>query len=266
MNGENENDPWADWDGPVLDEYVADAGVPREGYWTPYSVFAWIASRDNRIVAAVQAYEADHDANREGAFDAWIALGDDTAARFGMNFTEASEKMREALESGRLTGGIATDARTGELVELQRPIWTRWRCSFERAGLMLIPGLVDFQWPAKAVRQAFPAHPENVSISPATSNVEIERWMQRAPTGEQKLLVAFFKDAKNHLEGGTDRITRTQLLEKYEAWLLTKQKSKFALKRSAFELWLGRFEGGARARPDGCGWENCRNDVGLESG
>ena len=258
MSDEHQSDPWADWDDPQsLDEYIARAGAPRGGYWTPYSVCAWVASRDDKFVAAVQAYEAEHHANRGSIHSsaAWVVLGDDAGARFGMNFTEAFEVLKEQLEDGRLPGGIATNLRSGDVEPIERHRWHKAHRTFVYYGVSLLPEFVDFRWPAKAVREAFPARPQTVSISPAPSNVGFERWMQRTPTGEQKLLVAFFKDAKNHLARGTDRVTPTQLLEKYEAWLLIKQKAGFALKRSAFELWLGRFQDGARPRKDGCGWE-----------
>lgn len=258
MNEEHQSDPWADLDDPLsMDEYIARAGAPRGGDWTPFSVCAWVVARDDKFVAAVQAFEAEHHANRGSIHSraAWDVLDEDAGARYGMNFTEAFEVLKEQLEDGRVLGGVATNLRSGGVKPIERHRWHKAHPTFVHDGVSLLPEFVDFRWPSKAVREAFPTLPHTVSISPALSNVGIERWMRRTPTDKQELLVTFLTDAKNHLAGGKDPLTSAQLLEKYEARLLTKQKSKLALKRTAFELWLGRFQDGARPRKDGCGWE-----------
>jgi hypothetical protein len=141
-------------------ECLERAEMPREGYWTAYSTLAWIVSRDDRFVAATQLFEQQSYADRavHGAF-VWRTLGTIAGQRFGKTYSDAEGELREALEAGSISGGIATDLRTGIADLLPQHRWTQWSRSFERVGLVLIPGFNDFKWPSEKVREAFPAAP-----------------------------------------------------------------------------------------------------------
>lgn len=175
MREEVNDFPLAALDDPlVLDEYIEKAGTPREGFWSPFVTLAWIVSRRNDYVAAVQAYEVEYHANRGSIHSGagWIVVGDDAGARFGLTLTDASELLREALESGRVDGGIATD-RMGHTRKIEVFEWTKWSCAFVHEGISLLPGLSDFKWPASAVRFAFPVRATSTTTTtPATQLTE----------------------------------------------------------------------------------------------
>ncbi len=146
------------WAEATLAPYLATASAPREGFWTAWPTLAWIASRDDRFIAATQSFEHEAYANRGGPHSAaaWMTLGDSAGERYGCTFSDAEGSLREALETGRLTGGIAVDAQEGSTVPIERWQWTRWNRTFVTNGLSLLPGYVDFRWPSELVRSAFP--------------------------------------------------------------------------------------------------------------
>lgn len=164
-------------------ERVERAGSLREGYWSPFSVLVWIASRDRKMVAASQMFEQEMYANRGGLHSsaAWFTLGNAMGGMFGITLTQASEQLREALETGRISGGVATVASSGSLRQIERHEWTQWKLAFEHFGLSLLYGLHDFKWPSEIVMAAFP---ETVDMPPAyeasqkrpVEKAEIERW------------------------------------------------------------------------------------------
>lgn len=147
----------------ILDEYMAEAGPPRDGYWTIFSALAWVVSKDPRYVAAVQIYETRHHANRGSANSvaAWICLGDDAGTRFGKTFTSASFDLREKLETGAISG-IGTERRSGLCRPIERHEWTQWAVHHENDGICFMPNVRDCQFPAQDVRTAFPASEEAV--------------------------------------------------------------------------------------------------------
>lgn len=130
----------------------------REGYWSPFSVWAWIISRSNKVVAAMQLFERQEHANRGGPHTsaAWLIIDNAMKGMFQQDLTFASDELREALEAGWLSEGIATAAGSGEVRSIERPEWTGWRVSCENYGLSLLPGMYDFKWPSDSVRAAFP--------------------------------------------------------------------------------------------------------------
>lgn len=105
-------DKWAE---ATLAPDIAAATTPREGFWTAWPTLAWIAPRDDRFTAATQTFEHNAYASRGGPHTAaaWMTLGDSAGERYGCTFSDAEASLREALEAGRLTGGIAVDARDG---------------------------------------------------------------------------------------------------------------------------------------------------------
>lgn len=152
------SDDWLAEDYLAFENCEARAGKVREGYWSPFSMLAWIVSRDERFVAATQLYEIERYANRGGPHTstAWIVLSNVADARFGRAFSDAVEDLREALEAGHIDGGTAIERATNSLILVPRHLWREWQRSFEHWGLVLIPGHYDFKWPSEAVRAAFP--------------------------------------------------------------------------------------------------------------
>jgi hypothetical protein len=141
-----------------FEDCYARATTPRMGYWAAWDVLAWIASRDERFVAATQLYTAEGYADYGGphSFTAWTTLDAISGERYGCTFTDAREQLRTELEAGRLLGGAARKSRTDEFVMLGVVHWLSWERSFENDGLHLVPGYTDFRWPAAAVIDAFP--------------------------------------------------------------------------------------------------------------
>lgn len=147
-----------DDDALILDDYMAEAGPPREGYWTIFSALAWVVSRDPTYVSAVQTYEGRQFANRGSVHSAaaWICLGDDAGERFGKTFTSASVDLREKLETGEISG-IGTE-RSGDHCRLvQQHEWTQWAIRYEHDGIWFLPGIRNCQFLSQQVRSAFPA-------------------------------------------------------------------------------------------------------------
>lgn len=144
----------------TFDECITEAGEVSEGYWTPFSTLAWVATRDEIFVAGVQLYEDRHHANRGGPHSAaaWMVIGNKAGMVAETTLTDAELPLRRALEAGRINGVFATNSRTGDLVEVERAMWTRWKIAFVHDGLQLLPGLHDFQFPSEVVRSVFPAH------------------------------------------------------------------------------------------------------------
>jgi hypothetical protein len=139
--------------------YLDRADRPREGYWSAWATLAWVVSRDDKFVAAVQIYEQEHYADRGSNFSAaaWLFLGNCAGAIYGRTFTDAEADLREAIEADRIKGGVAKSLATGETGAIQRHRWLDWSRSFETVGLVLIPGYVSFRWPSDEVRRAFPS-------------------------------------------------------------------------------------------------------------
>ncbi|MFC4293550.1 hypothetical protein ACFO0A_00600 [Novosphingobium tardum] len=168
-------------DALVLDDYLVQGLMPRAGYWSPFSALAWIASRADEYIAAVQTYEVDQHANLGGLHSsaAWTVLGDDAGARFGITFTEAARLLREALEEGRIVGAIAKNLADGVTGPVEAYQWTDWSRTFIPEGLSLIPGFVDFKFPSKSIREGFPASNAAISrpsVSRARTKGESEQW------------------------------------------------------------------------------------------
>ncbi len=141
----------------VLEECLLQATTPREGLWPLFVVLAWVATRDEKFVAATQLYVTRCYADRGSLFSfaAWLCLGRAAEARGGIGFEAAVDQLREALEAGDLDGGQARSIMTDESAPVPRHRWADWNASYESFGIVLIPGLYDFRWPSKAVLECF---------------------------------------------------------------------------------------------------------------
>ncbi len=167
-----------DWDGEAFNDCLARAGRVREGYWSAFVTLAWIASRCEAFVSATQIYEEENYASRGGLFTAaaWNTLNNEAGSRYGLAMSEAVGPLREALEAGHIPGGIARPQPADRSPRSKfQPIepyqWKDWQRAFESDGLSLIPGLVDFAWPAEAVRRAFPISAGPVETGGVSSQV-----------------------------------------------------------------------------------------------
>ena len=187
-----ENDDMLAEDYSVFEICEREGPKLRVGYWSPFTVLAWIASGgDEAFVASVQTFEDRNHANRGGAHSmaSWHVLGNIAGHRYGCTFSDiADDTLRETLEANRLAGGIASDSSRTKIQEIQRMHWTLWRRSFENAGLSLLPGYVDFKWPSDAVMKAFPSHVESgdVQVIP-----RIPSGSAGAPTAKAAYLLIF---------------------------------------------------------------------------
>jgi len=142
----------------ALEECLQVAEKPRKGFWTLFVVLAWIATRDEKFVAATQLYVTRNHADRGSLFSfaAWLCLGRAAEAREGgIGFEAAEDQLREALEAGRLDGGVARSLMTNKSAPVSRDNWVNWDANYENFGIVLIPGLYDFRWPSEAVQAEF---------------------------------------------------------------------------------------------------------------
>lgn len=71
-------------------------------------------------------------------------------------------------------------------------------------------------------------------------------WHIRTPTAAQKQLFVFFDHAGKHLRGGNEEVSLTRLHKIYINEFLMGDPKDRALKRSAFETWLRRYQQGWR--------------------
>lgn len=140
-------------------DLLKEGGSPREGYWSPFVVLAWIATRSDIFVTAVQLYEDRYYANRGGphSISAWAELSDSAELFSGVSFSTAMLELRQCLEADGLKGGIATEMRSGIVREVLRFEWTQWKLDMNLPGISLLPGLLHFKWPSENVRIVFPA-------------------------------------------------------------------------------------------------------------
>lgn len=160
-------DDWLSGDYAAFDDCIEGAAPLSDGYWSPFVTLAWIATRDSDFTAATQLYETRAFANRGGphSASAWMVVGNKAGMASGRTLSAAEQELRLALEAGRLSGGIATNTRTGELIDVDRPMWTRWDRAFVHDGVQLLPGFHDFRWPSEAVRAAFPVQDRPVDTA-----------------------------------------------------------------------------------------------------
>lgn len=142
----------------VLERLEAEGECPAEGYWSPLVAGAWIGSRSDSFVAAVQRYERNMHCDRGGAYSsaAWWSVGNLMGKRYGVTLTESLDRLRVALERGLIVGGKARPPLGGPRL-VDRHEWTAWRTGHNNEGVSLLPGLVDFGWPSENIRQSFPA-------------------------------------------------------------------------------------------------------------
>lgn len=166
------------WDKAVFDDCLSRAERPRDGYWTTLATLAWIVSRDERFTAATQLFEVEQFVDRGSVYAAaaWMTLDNKAGEVGAQTLSDAEGDLREALESDRLRGGIAIDTSTGESVEIARREWVRWSRSFERNGLVLLPGFHAFRWPSEAVRLAYPAASPASPAIKLTTREQSEAW------------------------------------------------------------------------------------------
>lgn len=223
------------WDHDVFIECINRAGRVREGFWSPFSALAWISSRDDRFVAAAQLFEAQASDDKSG-FKSWWVIGNEAGERFDMTLTMACGPFREALEAGAIEGGIARDLSTGSVVEIEVYKWTDWKAAFIHQGLQLIPGYVDFKWPADAIRAAFPPFEVEEEMQPTASGLSSFSGNQ-PPTPQQQTAFAFFDLAPQYMRGGSRELNAKDLMEEYERQLGAsgRFKGRKPLKRTAFE-------------------------------
>lgn len=154
---EAESDDWID--SKLFNTCEAKAERVREGYWSAFVTLAWIVSRDEKFVAAAQLYESECQAEQSSVHSAsaWMTLSSKVCARFNVSILAAEDDLREALESNRLAGGIATETESGRVIEVQRFQWTTCNRSFQTHGAPWGQALGYFHWPSDNVRGAFPA-------------------------------------------------------------------------------------------------------------
>lgn len=156
----------------VMDETLADdyealtkleveGERPNEGYWSPFVVGAWIGSRSESFVSAVQKYEREAMCARGGCYSAaaWLTIGNVMGERFDRTLTQSLDDLRLALERGEVPGGRAKSVH-GSPRPVERYEWPEWRVAHNDGGVSILPGLVDFSWPSEEVRKAFPAELE----------------------------------------------------------------------------------------------------------
>ena len=228
-------------------ECLANANSVRGGYWSAFVTMGWISTRSEKFVAAAQEFEVANHAQRGSIFTAasWITLDNTAMNDFGgKSFVEAEAELREALESGRVTGGIATRIGAANPEPIERYQWTAWQRAFEPHGLVLVPGFHNFMWPSEAVIGEFPAAAEptqNVSFSSP-------RWQTQKVSDQQAKLFSFFDIAKVHMKGGSHELNRTDLRAKYEEWVQEKERRGLPMKRTAFEKMLDRHIAGWRIK------------------
>ena len=244
-----------DWDHRAFEERMDRAKQlrPREGYWSPFSTLGWIASRSEQFLAATQLFEEETYANRGSLFSAsaWWTIGNEAGARFGMTLTGASDPLREALESGAILGGVARNFSSGEMEEIKPHQWTDWAVAYKHQGLQLLPGYVDFKWPADAIRSAFPSlEIESESIAPQPSAFS----GRGRPTPRQQEAFKFFGLAQQYLKNGSRPLSATDLRAEYNKQFGDGGRLKGKpLNRSTFEEMLGRYHDGWRI--DGRRWQ-----------
>ena len=154
----NTSEPDLREDMKVLEDCLLQASTLRGGLWPLFVVLAWVATRDEKFVAATQLYVTRCYADRGSLFSfaAWLCLGRAAEARGGIGFEAAVDQLHEALEAGRLDGGQARSIVTDESALVPRYRWADWDANYANFGIVLIPGFYDFRWPSEAVRQCFP--------------------------------------------------------------------------------------------------------------
>lgn len=229
-------DEWLAGDFEAFEECMADASAEMDGYWSPFAVLAWIASSgDVKFLGGVQAFEKRNHAHmgKPHSWPTWLVVGNWAGQAFGITFSDASEKLRVAMAANRIAGAIATDERSGELVHLDRAIWTRWNIAHHNWGLSFIPGLVDFKWPAEAIQDAFPASQTVVRVSAkATSG----KYNNRRPTPQQQEAFRFLESAGAYLPGGSQATDRAHLWRIYKTQFTDKAALRPRLTGAAFGL------------------------------
>lgn len=176
-------DEWLEGDFEAFEECMADATAEMDGYWSPFAVLAWIASSgDVSFLAGVQAFEKRNHANmgKPHSWPTWLVVSNWAGRAYDVTFSDASERLRQAMAANRISGSIATNERSGELVHLERAMWTRWEIAHHNWGLSFLPGFVDFKWPAEAVLAAFPRSQEDQPAMPqrVLTKADAEKWYQ----------------------------------------------------------------------------------------
>lgn len=223
------------WDHELFEDCFGRATKVREGYWSPFAALAWIASGDERFLAAVQLFETETHANRGSLHSAaaWWTIGNEAGERFGATLTMAGEALREALETGACKGGVARDIRTGEIAPVEPHMWPSWSQAYIHEGLSLIPGLVDFKWPSSEVRKVAPIC---VQFLPALAVQArpTRKYNNRRPTLGQKEVFRFLERATVYLQDGTQETDQTHLHRLYRGQF--KQDSNLKLQGKPFGL------------------------------
>lgn len=254
-----------DWDHAEFADCLARAGKPREGYWSAWSTLAWIATRDENFVAGAQLYEEEKRRTQgaDFAFVMWWTLGNESGLRAGYTFTQAVVDLKEANETERLQGN-AVNLQTGHREALHSTQWIDWTRSFEKDGLILVPGYADYHWSSAAARAAFVPNSAGQFVEEQLSTVQSEErqprltgnWINITPTAQARLAFKFFDVAKKrHLAGGADPKNPTDLRKLYVDWLKQHHSRASPYGRTTFELQLDRYEDGWRIRADGKGFE-----------
>lgn len=265
MTADEIDDCYAD-DYAALEDCMARAARPREGYWRPISTLAWIATRDDKVLAGTQLYEeeghAEVGAGHSGAV--WMVVGCWLGKTYGRTLRDTLPDLVEMLEAGVITAR-ATNAITRTAGSVERGDWTDSKLAHGLRGMELIPGFVKFQFPSDQVRAAFPASErvarlDNTPQPASLPTDDLPNWAKRKPTKQQGLLFTFFGNAANHMPGGKCWTTALALRVFYVAWCdqqrrldqakngadARRKKLTQPLGRTAFEEWLERYRVGWR--------------------
>lgn len=246
------------WDHDLFEDCLHRAGKVREGYWSPFVTLAWVATGDEKFLAAVQIFEAETHANRGSlhAAAAWWTIGNEAGERFGATLTMASEALREALETGRCRGGIARDIRSGEVSPIDAHMWPSWSQAYIHEGLSLLPGRVDFKWPSAEVRKVAPiAH--HLVGAPSIVARPAKKYNNRRPTPGQQEAFRFFSLAKAYMRDGSHETDVTGLHRIYLARFKDGAKQPLRGKPLAltqFKECVRRFYVGDRIDPRRARW------------
>lgn len=147
-----------EWDRAGIDDCLRRATLPREGLWSAWAALAWVASRNDHFVAAVQLYETEQHADRGEIYacSAWMTLGNKAGEVWGRSFTDAFADLKEALGGGQISAS-AIPGRFGQRRVIEPFEWGDAKVAFESSGLWLIGGMHSLLFPAAQIRAAFKA-------------------------------------------------------------------------------------------------------------
>lgn len=237
----------------VFKDCEARAGAVREGYWSALVTLAWVVSRQDEFVSAVQLFEEETYGRRPGHTRcAAFTIGEVALDRFGFDLGKPKQDLLAALEAGKLPGSIGTDLATGLASPIERFRWNDWVDVHDHTGWRLLPGYSDCKWPSEEVRAAFGPKPK-VEGGAGRRVTGLPRWATMKVSPEDRLahrrILEFFDRAKAFLPDG-EWEGATALRRRYVKFLKAHDYGK-PLTRDPFNKWLTRYQEGWRWKGGG---------------